>query len=1405
MNFKKILVLVLTLAMLIGTFMPTLSVFAEELNEGEHNHESTEKHYVSIGDSMTNGYGFEGYEQGTTNRENYMSIDRFLTGDGVYGEGSYALQFEEYLKGIYGDENVDHTKLAVSALRAEDLLYLLGGRDEPADDWFNEFVYYSTGAAANKHLVPQLAAHYQNAVKDADIITLGVGNASFGAFMLSRITSALGVMGGSLNEEQVAMYKLENALALLDREEDKEFLLNLYNNLFDTLNGFVDDETATTYKLQTVCDIFAYITASFIVNYTKSIDKIVEVNEKENLEIILVGLMNTTYGMEITLGDDASIPFGDIMDEMFGLLNAYIAGYPATKQVAGEFKGVKFYYAEQPNPDFIVNAFDDLDANNWENVDNDRLSAMIVRDRTITTYNETLRYMIGMGFVAGINAGINATVLGNYRDGFGVSPEMMSDDEFIELLKATPYPDATFATYYDEYAYAIEVRVLAEDFDLLPVITLSDVQAYEANTPDSWNNEYFWADATDRKNLSIAIYLALEDAIVESVAVDHIPLEGLQTIAGDLMSVFSGFTPSITSPVAVYNDLLTFFTSDSLLPLVKIFGLFQIGNGMSVHPTPTGHDNLTNVIIEAYETDWTVQKQTLKDAYDYIVKYYDEAYEIGYYVADMYGYIDVSVEAINEAISALYVAIDEVNAGTLGVTEELKEKLVAELEATIETLEELRDVLANDSAKDVEGLVAAVFALENDLYAHLNGVYAVLEQAGIDVNQLVLVPAFNEAVRVINEEVIPTALAAAEAFANAVVEYVQAKLDALYTKVVGISKEVYNQIIDTIVRIQLHVGEKVDNAIAPVVDAYLTILGTLTDIYGSVDEAVRVAGETLKGIIDTITYINDKLENGIVDTLKNVVNAYVSLVNTLYETYGSIEEALKAAEAILGDIVNTVDGTIADALELYEKLVNVLANTYDTIENVAIVAGQIFSYVYDFAVEYLTPEQMEEYLNDITNIVTETYRTTKDVYYTVSQVYAYLEGKFSKTFEGNYVVTSNSLYVALGNDTYGSELAEMLKLSDEQYYNFDLSEDYLDMVSKADLVTIKLDNGETIKFALSQIQNIGKPLDWDKYLDAEGQEALNAALESLETSLLENGQADQLTSALQVVLENMNMPAVTLTNDKAVEIISYTVESALYAYAEFVDRALVTIDNVHTVAPNATVVITGVNNPVADVLANLGEGLAQYAKAFDLVFDGINVQLMAVAFVNDNTIFVDSEDAEDIFNALNVVFHQDPVEPPKPENPCNHVYENCCFDSVCKLCGETRKAGHSFSEYVVVEEATCSHPAIEEAKCDNCGATSRREVPDTQLEHVFGEWEVLIEATLDDPGKQVRHCTICGFEETKSIPMLAPEPITTGPVPVIIIGAVIVLAIVLAKVIPMIKNKKSSSKKSSKKSNNKKK
>ena len=129
----KALSLAMAIMMVVGIMAPAVSAMTAEQSAKKNG----TLNYVSIGDSMTNGYGFEGYEQGSKTTDKYD----FINGVGVYGEGSYANQFAEYLAEKF-NVDINHTKLALSGLTTYDLLYLLGAIEEPIDDDWGGYMYY---------------------------------------------------------------------------------------------------------------------------------------------------------------------------------------------------------------------------------------------------------------------------------------------------------------------------------------------------------------------------------------------------------------------------------------------------------------------------------------------------------------------------------------------------------------------------------------------------------------------------------------------------------------------------------------------------------------------------------------------------------------------------------------------------------------------------------------------------------------------------------------------------------------------------------------------------------------------------------------------------------------------------------------------------------------------------------------------------------------------------------------------------------------------------------------------------------------------------------------------------------------------------------------------------------------
>ncbi|MEG0510047.1 MAG: hypothetical protein RR664_02120, partial [Clostridia bacterium] len=137
---------------------------------------------------------------------------------------------------------------------------------------------------------------------------------------------------------------------------------------------------------------------------------------------------------------------------------------------------------------------------------------------------------------------------------------------------------------------------------------------------------------------------------------------------------------------------------------------------------------------------------------------------------------------------------------------------------------------------------------------------------------------------------------------------------------------------------------------------------------------------------------------------------------------------------------------------------------------------------------------------------------------------------------------------------------------------------------------------------------------------------------------------------------------------------------------------------------------------------------------------------------------------------------------------------------VCKVCKaeisntEIKATGHSFGEYKVVKEATCSEQGLEEAKCNHCDKTDSKtiavkahdvekitvaptcekagsvkevckvckaEISNTETKatgHSFSEWTNVVKAEIGKDGKDERTCTECNAKESRVLSALVEDP-----------------------------------------------
>ena len=538
--------------------------------------------YVSLGDSMTNGLGLPGYKNG-----GYLEV----------APDTYPAQVAEH----YGWEL---TQLATSGMRAEDLHYILMYGEEggyPGDPWMEKELL-DNGRWSD---VEEVAATFKTAIAQADVITSAVGNANFSVFMTGMINA---ILSGDDEGMDYSFATKENGLAGLD-PQITELVMQIHDNVMAYLVEIVPEEMA-----QKLGDAVIFTAASYMRNYNRALDRIVELNP--DVEIVLYGLFNTESGFEMDIvynGVTRHISLADLREMLVQPINTYLAGWGTLKQGRPGYENVKIYYAEAEPVKTLSPTYKEIYKNDES----------VIRDRFVTDIVETIFPMVEMKLVD---------------------------------------------------------------------ITLDDVKAYEAAVEEGIPAFLAYEQQAEGKALSVAVYLALEGAILNSLDESvFINLDELKELSDGTLDEgsFSGLMSNVTAELQqlVYENAtkkmdeiyaalpeaddatvariaLLYATTESVqaafendemtIALLSLYGHTALGSGMSSHPDQIGHDQMTEAVIEAYTgehtpTDAAIDKvfktmkmlKTLRDAPDGPGKHGEYViYEDSYYLAIDELYVD---------------------------------------------------------------------------------------------------------------------------------------------------------------------------------------------------------------------------------------------------------------------------------------------------------------------------------------------------------------------------------------------------------------------------------------------------------------------------------------------------------------------------------------------------------------------------------------------------------------------------------------------------------------------------------------------------------------------------------------------------------------------------------------------
>ena len=285
-----------------------------------------------------------------------------------------------------------------------------------------------------------------------------------------------------------------------------------------------------------------------------------------------------------------------------------------------------------------------------------------------------------------------------------------------------------------------------EETTLARDITADDVEAYRtAGSAEA----YVMAGGVAKKAPALLAYTTLVDAILNAVMeTPDVNLDDMATIAlTEGAGAMDYIGALLNQKMAEANgDMAAALEDGTIKALLGLYGRMKLANGAAAHPTKGAHQAIAAEIMAAYGNH-TVQDETMDNvntAVDAVVgiitEYYDEAYAYAYDYADENGYIDAAADAIDGVI----VTLENVDLAAVEMTDAFRADAAAAIAEVIETLEAAKALLLEADELD-EDTLNAVIALLNDAYADLEALDEVFIQAAVDVNQLVIIPAINEA------------------------------------------------------------------------------------------------------------------------------------------------------------------------------------------------------------------------------------------------------------------------------------------------------------------------------------------------------------------------------------------------------------------------------------------------------------------------------------------------------------------------------------------------------------------------------------------------------------------------------------------------------------------------------------
>ena len=257
-TMKKILATLLALVMISSAFVCLAAV---ELNqEAIDAHYGQYKNYVLLGDSVASGYR----DVKTDRDQQYNTENKESAFYRI--EGSYA---DIIADSIIADGSM--TPMAGPGFRTIEIRYML--EDDYAETCEDEYLFYCSNIHVNGDPVTKWRPLYKEAVRNADLITLGIGGNDWGAYITWVIAETL-IQAGVYDE------LLSKVQALLAKES-----INL-ETIGKVINEISENKDALAEVVSKLPEALEYGLTTFYENWDIMIEDIYAYNPDVTLMVV---------------------------------------------------------------------------------------------------------------------------------------------------------------------------------------------------------------------------------------------------------------------------------------------------------------------------------------------------------------------------------------------------------------------------------------------------------------------------------------------------------------------------------------------------------------------------------------------------------------------------------------------------------------------------------------------------------------------------------------------------------------------------------------------------------------------------------------------------------------------------------------------------------------------------------------------------------------------------------------------------------------------------------------------------------------------------------------------------------------------------------------------------------------